>query len=148
MSDEPKKVEEGVVAGMIAKKFDPAAFPLLRQMFESDVDGVIVFNMDTNQIEMVNERAQGVTGYHESELLGQSVQMLVLEALRPAHARHMEGFRRNPRRRSMGENLDIELQTKYGYGVPVFIELDWKTLIDGRLAIAKFRVKDTAKGDA
>lgn len=148
MPDEPKKIDEDAVAGMIAKKFDPATFPLLRQMFESDVDGVIVFNMDTNQIEMVNERAQGVTGYHESELLGQSVQMLVAESKRPVHAQHIEGFRHNPRRRSMGENLDIELQNKYGYGVPVFIELDWKTLTDGRLVIAKFRVKDTAKGDA
>lgn len=131
------------VAEKLGKKYSPKILPVLREAFENNIDAVLFYNMDTNEIELVNERMTWISGYTEAELLGKSVDILVPQDKRSIHGEtHRPSYRRNPRRRAMGESRDIQLQTKAGDLIPVLIDLSTKTLEDGRLVKATIRIKD------
>jgi PAS domain S-box-containing protein len=88
------------------------AFPAA--MIMADPDGVIVF---------ANAETERMFGYALAELIGQSIDRLVPERLRGAHAALRRGFFSDPSKRPMGAGRDLEATRKDGTEFPVEIGL-------------------------
>src|SRR5260370_165515 len=73
---------------------------------------------------MVNAQAERVFGYTRSELLGQTVEMLVPERFRDRHPSLRGGFFGEPRMRPMGVGRDLYGLRKDGSEFPVEIGLN------------------------
>lgn len=76
-------------------------------------------------IKLANARAQLLTGYDKSELLGQPIEMLVPEGVRQAHAEvHRPRYQDDPTERPMGTGgLGLRLRRRDGSEIPVQIML-------------------------
>lgn len=108
------------------------------QVIEADPDGTCVVN-DSGEIVMVNRRLEDISGYHRSELVGESVETLVPASSRIAHVIHREGFTMRPSSRPM---RGLSLQHKRGGEIPVEIRLNRYTDATGGFTIAKVRVPE------
>ena len=107
---------------------------------EADPDGLCVVD-DDGEIELVNSQLENTTGYHRSELVGQSVEILVPHKLRDGHRQFREHFVSSPSARGM---RGLVLQHKRGREVPVAIRLNRYVDSAGGHTIAKVRVTETA----
>src|SRR5690348_14268222 len=86
----------------------------LGELLELDNEGRIV---------LLNRMAEQLFGYTREELLGQTVETLVPEALRKAHKRHRVQYLNQPITRPMGTGLKLEARRKDGSHFPVEISL-------------------------
>ena len=82
---------------------------------------------DGERIIAVNEEVCATFGYHPSELIGQSVDVLVPETVRPKHKGFREGYVRHPRNRPMGAGGVLKGRHKSGREFPVVINLIYNT---------------------
>ena len=94
----------------------------LEYLFEAAPDPIFVVDARGVIIE-VNSQASRSFGYEASEMLGQSIEMLVPEARRSEHAGVRERYLRDPDRRPMGLGLDLEARRRDGSTFPVDITL-------------------------
>jgi PAS domain S-box-containing protein len=94
-----------------------------RQVVEAAPNAMVMVNA-VGRIEMVNTQAERVFGYVRSELLGQSVEMLVPERFRGHHPELRGAFLAEPRSRPMGEGRDLYGLRKDGSEVPIEIGLN------------------------
>lgn len=108
------------------------------QVIEADPDGTCVVD-DDGEIVMVNARMEHLTGYHRSELVGSSVEMLVPEGFRSEHAANRERFISSPSMRPM---RGLKLLHKHGREVDVAIRLNRYLDATGGFTIAKVRVPE------
>lgn len=109
------------------------------QVVEADPDGTCVVD-DNGEIVLVNKSMEDISGYHRSEMVGQSVEMLVPNAIRAAHPRHREGFITGPSSRPM---RGLKLRHKRGGEVSVGINLNHYRDASGGFTIAKVRIPDS-----
>jgi len=79
-----------------------------------DVEGSIV---------VVNPQAESLFGYTRTELLGNSLEILLPERFRGGHAAHRRHFAATPSMRQMGAGRDLTARRKDGSEFPVEIEL-------------------------
>ncbi|MGE0487722.1 MAG: PAS domain S-box protein [Vulcanimicrobiota bacterium] len=93
-----------------------------RSIFESAPNGFILVD-ETGTLVMVNRMAEKLFGYHRSELVGQSVELLVPPELRAHHGQHRRGYAEKPRTRAMGAGMLLEAVRKDGSRFPVEIGL-------------------------
>jgi len=93
-----------------------------RAIFEASPDGCLVVDRG-GCIRAANPRVQSLFGWAPEELVGESVDMLVPEILRKAHAAHRERFVSDPHNRPMGVGLDLRGQHKNGTTFPVEVSL-------------------------
>jgi PAS domain S-box-containing protein len=100
---------------------DPEA--LFRQAAESLPSGVLVVDAD-GIIALVNQQLQEQFGYDRGELIGQSVDILLPDASRAAHAAHRQSFWQDRESRSMGAGRDLFGQRRDGSRFPVEIGLN------------------------
>lgn len=77
----------------------------------------------TGHIVFVNCPTEAWFGYRREELIGQTVEILVPERHRGAHAGDRAGFIAQPRARPMGAGLDLYARRKDGTEFPVDISL-------------------------
>jgi PAS domain S-box-containing protein len=99
-----------------------AAESLFRFAIESLPTGVVV--VDTNgTIVLVNRQLEEQFGYSRDELVGRSVDMLVPEDLRAAHADHRRRFQATPGVRPMGDGQDLSGLRRDGSRFPIEIRL-------------------------
>jgi PAS domain S-box-containing protein len=85
-------------------------------------DGVVV--VDPNGlIVFVNSRLEDISDYRRDELIGQPIELLVPDRLIAIHEGHRHAFHDEPRLRSMGTGLDIQLRRRDGSEIPVGIQL-------------------------
>jgi len=77
----------------------------------------------SGEIVMGNGQAERLFGYPRSELLGQSIEMLVPERFRSKHTIHRHGYLGAPGVRPMGVGLELFGRRKDGTEVPVEISL-------------------------
>jgi PAS domain S-box-containing protein len=112
-----------------------AAEEKFRMAVEASPSGMIMVDRDGNVV-LANREAERLFGYSRSELLEQSVEQLVPEALRTAHARHREGFTRLPERRCMGGGRDLFGRRKDGSHFPIEIGLNPIDAPGGSLVLA------------
>lgn len=95
----------------------------LRVIIEAVPSGMIMVDR-SGKIVLVNGQIERLFGYNRSELLGQSVDILVPNASRVQHPAHRESFFSDPRARAMGVGRDLFGLRKNGEQVPVEIGLN------------------------
>jgi PAS domain S-box-containing protein len=83
-------------------------------MLIADQDGIII---------LVNEQTEGLFGYPGAELIGQSVEMLVPQQVRDAHAAHRRDYHAAPGIRRMGMGQELTGLRRDGSRFPVEISL-------------------------
>lgn len=99
-------------------------------IFEVDRDGTIV---------LLNAAAEAMFGYAREELLGQLIEILVPESLRPRHNQHRDRYAEHPTTRPMGIGLELFARRKDGAEFPVEISLSPIRSVDGPRAMAIVR---------
>ncbi|MGC2639849.1 MAG: PAS domain S-box protein [Acidobacteriaceae bacterium] len=93
-----------------------------RQLLEAAPDAIVEVSAD-GEIILVNRVAEEMFGYSRDELLGQSVDRLVPDALRPLHYKHRDSYLEHPRTRPMGSGLELRARRRDGSLFPVEISL-------------------------
>jgi PAS domain S-box-containing protein len=93
-----------------------------RQLLEAAPDAIVEVSAD-GRIVLVNRIAEEMFGYHRDELLGQSVDLLVPDAIRHEHYRHRDSYLEHPRTRPMGSGLELHARRRDGTLFPVEISL-------------------------
>ena len=101
-----------------------------RTLFENAPDGIVVVDHE-GMVCDVNAEAVRQFGYTRDELVGTSVDRLVPESVRGAHAGHRHRYEDHPVRRPMGIGLELVARRKDGTTFPVEISLN-HTTVDGR----------------
>jgi PAS domain S-box-containing protein len=96
---------------------------LFRLAVESAPNSMILVD-ERGRIVLVNAQTEKLFGYGRSELLGQSIELLVPERFRAAHPGQRRSFFSDPRARSMGAGRDLFGLRKDGTEVPVEIGLN------------------------
>src|ERR1019366_10502154 len=94
----------------------------LGELLESAPDAILELDSD-GRIVLLNRMAEQLFGYTREELLGQTVEALVPEALRTAHKRYRSQYINQPVTRPMGSGLRLEARRKDGSHFPVEISL-------------------------
>jgi PAS domain S-box-containing protein len=72
---------------------------------------------------LVNAQAERLFGYRRDELVGQSVDILVPEAVRRVHPAHRARYLADPRPRPMGASLELAARRRDGTEFPAEISL-------------------------
>ncbi|MGB7134036.1 MAG: PAS domain S-box protein, partial [Acidobacteriaceae bacterium] len=93
-----------------------------RQLLEAAPDAIVEVSAD-GRIVLVNQIAEEMFGYRREELLGQSVDLLVPDAIRHQHHHYRDSYLDQPRTRPMGSGLDLHARRRDGSLFPVEISL-------------------------
>jgi PAS domain S-box-containing protein len=109
-----------------------------RELLEAAPDAIIEVDQE-GHIVLLNGVTEKTFGYSRDELLGQSVDMLLPDQLRGAHAGHRARFEADPVTRSMGMGMVLHGRRKDGSSVPVEISLSPAGSKEGFRAIAVIR---------
>jgi PAS domain S-box-containing protein len=107
-------------------------------LLETLPDGVVVVDAD-GKILIVNTQTEFLFGYQRAEMLGQPVEVLLPESIRPIHPRHRKNYLSAPKNRPMGSGLELYGRKKDGAQFPVDVSLNTMETEDGRAAIAIIR---------
>jgi PAS domain S-box-containing protein len=108
---------------------------LTEALLESATEGIILIDA-AGRITLVNQAAERMFGYPRAELLGQTLEILLPERIRPGHVGHRTGYFAGPRVRPMGIGLDLSGRRKDGAEFPVEISLSYVETAEGILAMA------------
>jgi PAS domain S-box-containing protein len=108
------------------------------QLLEALPDAVFVVAAD-GRIVFVNAQAQALFGYAREDLVGQLIEMLVPEAVRPVHPQHRGRYFGAPQVRPMGAGLDLSGRRADGTEFPAEISLSAIETAEGRLVTAVVR---------
>jgi two-component system sensor histidine kinase UhpB len=117
------------------KQLSSLTHDLFRQVVEAAPNAMVMADPD-GVIVLVNAQAEKLFGYPRSELVGNSVDMLVPERLRSAHPEHRRMFYGDLRSRPMGTGRDLFALRKDGTEVPVEIGLNPVTTAGGIFVLA------------
>jgi protein-histidine pros-kinase len=107
-------------------------------VLEAMPDAVVVVGSD-GRIEFVNAHTESLFGYARAELLGLSIDVLLPEHVRAAHAEHRVRYGADPRVRPMGAGLALDGRRCDGVEVPVDVSLSPLHTARGVLTIASIR---------
>lgn len=94
-----------------------------RQVVELAPNAMVMIDKD-GTIEMVNAQAEKIFGYARTELLGQSVEVLLPVRFRNQHPHHRTTFFASPSPRAMGSGRELFGRRKDGSEFPVEIGLN------------------------
>ncbi len=106
-----------------------------RAFLESASEAIVVADA-AGHVLVVNARTEQLFGYPRTELIGQSVEMLIPGHLRQAHVGHRAAYMAAPRARPMGHGLDLMALKKDGTEFPVEVSLSYVRSEEGTRAIA------------
>ncbi|MCC6295069.1 MAG: PAS domain S-box protein [Bryobacterales bacterium] len=106
-----------------------------RLLLENAAQGILGVRAD-GVIELVNSTACRIFGYEQDELTGQSIESLLPEPLRGAHAGHRAAFASAPAARVMGKGRMLWGRRKDGALFPVEVTLSHLTTARGELSVA------------
>jgi PAS domain S-box-containing protein len=93
-----------------------------RSVLERAPDGLLVVDAD-GTISMANAQCERLFGYTRDELIGNKVEMLVPDAIRPQHPNLRASFHREPTTRAMGAKSELHARRKDGSLLSVDIGL-------------------------
>jgi PAS domain S-box-containing protein len=108
---------------------------LAKAVLDSATEGIILIDA-AGHILLVNPSASRMFGYAADALLGQSLEILLPERLRPTHIGHRRGYFAEPRARPMGIGLDLHGRRRDGTEFPVEISLSHVETSAGVVAMA------------
>jgi two-component system, NarL family, sensor histidine kinase DevS len=117
-----------------------STFPaeILRQALDAAPDGIVVVD-ELGNIAAVNRMVEQLFGYGHDALVGMSVDELLPDALRAAHAGHRAEYVDHPRTRAMGSGLDLLARRRSGADFPVEISLSPLHAADRLFVVAIIR---------
>jgi len=107
-------------------------------LLEAAPDAMVCVDND-GQIALVNAQAERLFGYDRDELVGQAVEMLVPDAVRPVHPGHRAGYLAEPQPRPMGAGKELAGRRRDGSTFPAEISLSAIDTDDGILVTAAVR---------
>lgn len=110
----------------------------LRALFEFSPDAIVVTNHE-GKIGDVNARTEKIFGYDRSELVGQSVEVLIPKRYRLTHLQHRTDYSAQPRVRTMGVELELYARRKDGSEFPVDILLGPIEASEGQMVLSVIR---------
>ena len=113
-----------------------------RVVVEEAPDAIVLVDA-AGCIAYINTQSEHLFGYERSELLGQRVELLVPEDMRPMHATHREVYQERPERRPMGIGLQLAARRKDGSTFPVEISLS--PFYDGDTQLSVAVVRDVTR---
>lgn len=111
---------------------------MFRELLDRAPDGIVAIDQ-RGRIVLANVQAHRLFAYPAGTLVGLSVDTLLPEALRAAHARHRDAYMGQPRSRPMGAGLDLIGQRRDGTEFAVEISLSPIPMDDRRLVMAAIR---------
>lgn len=97
---------------------------------ELSPDAVVIID-GAGIVEYMNEQAEFMFRYRRENVIGKSVDVLLPERFRGRHVSHRFGYMEDPRRRSMGEGLELFALRSDNVEFPVDISLAPITTVDG-----------------
>ena len=106
-----------------------------RALFDNAAQAIISVDA-RGRIRTMNPMAEKLFGYEHQEISGHSLDVLMPDAMRAAHRRHVEGFFEEPHTRPMGLGLDLDGRRKDGSEFPVEISLSHIETKEGSIAVA------------
>ncbi len=89
---------------------------------EANINGLLVADK-AGRIVMVNPALTRMFGYEEDEMLGQSIDLLLPETIRPLHGAHFGAYMAAPEARPMGSGRELHGRRKSGEIFPIEISL-------------------------
>ena len=113
---------------------------LCAQVVECDPDGTCIVSDMTDEIVMVNQRFEQMTGYHRSEVVGKPIEIMLPERYRAIHPSHREMYKLNPSNRPM---RGLPFRHKIGKEIPVGIWLGHFNDPNDGYTIVKMRAADS-----
>ncbi|HKV81540.1 MAG TPA: sigma 54-interacting transcriptional regulator [Candidatus Sulfotelmatobacter sp.] len=111
---------------------------VFKTIFESAPDAIVMTDWH-GRIVRVNAQAEKLFGYSSNELVGQSVEILVPERLRPAHVIHRESEPARHQARPFGALSELSARRKDGSEFPADIMLSPVETDEGWVAVAIIR---------
>jgi PAS domain S-box-containing protein len=109
-----------------------------RDLLESMPDGIVMVN-PMGRVVLANSKAEQLFGYERGELRGAPVEVLLPERFRHVHVNHRSGYMREPRRRAMGEGLELYGLRKDGSEFPLEVSLSPLQTEEGALVMSAIR---------
>jgi PAS domain S-box-containing protein len=94
----------------------------MASLFENATEGIILTNGSGN-IVMANPAAEKTFDYAKGELIGQPIEILIPDKVKPHHHQLRDGFYRKPSNRVMGQGRDLNGRKKDGTDIPVEVSL-------------------------
>lgn len=110
----------------------------LADLFESSPDALIVVDKEGKMVQ-VNPEVQNLFGYSKNELLGKEIGILIPQRFRNTHSSQVAGYKNNPRKRRMGDGLDLYGLKKDGSEFSVDIMLSPMTQHDKKITLCTLR---------
>lgn len=110
----------------------------IRDVLDAAPDAIVVVD-GRGTVVLVNSEAQRMLGYTRDELLGRSVDLLVPEAARAAHALHRAHYAEAAAVRPMARETELTVRLADGAELPVEISLSPLDGPHGRLVCAAIR---------
>ncbi|MFB6305531.1 MAG: ATP-binding protein, partial [Flavobacteriales bacterium] len=104
-------------------------------LFNSAGEGLIVVD-DKGEILIANPRVNEMFGYKDDELLGKTIEVLIPKKYANKHKEHRKEYHKKPKRRTMGEGMDLYGVKKNGEEFPVEISLNYMYKGDKMLVLA------------
>jgi PAS domain S-box-containing protein len=106
-----------------------------QSVFNHVNEGILIAN-DMGSIVDVNPRCCALFGYHEHELIGYPVELLIPKVVAERHVDYREAFMRHPTKRAMGKNLVLFGLRKDSTEFPLEISLSHYESAEGLFVIA------------
>jgi len=107
-------------------------------LLEAAPDAMVCVDSD-GRIALVNAQTERLFGYGRGELVGQPVEMLVPDAVRPVHPGHRAGYIADPQPRPMGAGMELAGRRRDGSTFPAEISLSAIDTDQGILVTAAVR---------
>jgi diguanylate cyclase (GGDEF)-like protein/PAS domain S-box-containing protein len=123
-------VARDISATRLATEALRASEQRFRTLIDVAPEGILIVD-GAGAIVLANRLVSDMFGYGEDELVGRPVGMLVPDALRDTHARHVAAFVRAPSPRGMGRTRTLVARRRDGSEFPAAIGLAPLTTDDG-----------------